>query len=116
MQRDALIAAGVNPRHLHQDHTSGARDDRPGLKTCLTLYAQREETRREHAREIVAALGLRSVRVSDYRMLILAAAREAATTERGLPITRAVIDKLKDKKLLVPAPTQLIGVWGATEQ
>lgn len=72
------------------------------------LYAQREETRREHAREIVSALGLRSVRVSDYRMLILAAAREAATTERGLPITRAVIDKLKDKKLLVPVPTQLI--------
>ncbi|WP_416775724.1 Tn3 family transposase [Xenorhabdus budapestensis] len=74
----------------------------------FTLYAQREETRREHAREIVSALALRSVRVSDYRMLILAAAREAATTERGLPITRAVIDQLKDKKLLVPAPTQLI--------
>ncbi|WP_455908686.1 Tn3 family transposase [Serratia liquefaciens] len=74
----------------------------------FTLYAQREETRREHAREIVSALGLRSVRVSDYRMLILAATREAATTERGLPITRAVIDQLKDKKLLVPVPTQLI--------
>lgn len=74
----------------------------------FTLYAQREETRREHAREIVSTLGLRSIRVSDYRMLILAAAREATTTERGLPITRAVIDKLKDKKLLVPVPTQLI--------
>lgn len=74
----------------------------------FALYAQREETRREHAREIVSVLGLRSVRVSDYRMLILAAAREAATTERGLPITRAVIDKLKDKKLLIPVPTQLI--------
>ncbi|EGX5978432.1 recombinase family protein [Salmonella enterica] len=35
LQRDALIAAGVDPRHLHQDHASGARDDRPGLKTCL---------------------------------------------------------------------------------
>jgi hypothetical protein len=74
----------------------------------FTLYAQREDTRREHASEIVSALGLRSVRVSDYRMLILAAAREAAITERGLPITRAVIDQLKDKKLLVPVPTQLI--------
>lgn len=79
----------------------------------FTLYAQREETRREHAREIVSALGLRSVRVSDYRMLILAAARQAATTERGLPITRAVIDKLKDKKLLVPVPAQLIRLPGA---
>lgn len=35
LQRDALITAGVDPRHLHQDHASGARDDRPGLKACL---------------------------------------------------------------------------------
>ncbi len=35
LQRDALIAAGVDDRHLHQDKVSGARDDRPGLKACL---------------------------------------------------------------------------------
>ena len=35
LQRDALLAAGVDNRHLHQDKASGARDDRPGLKTCL---------------------------------------------------------------------------------
>ncbi|HIA8142179.1 TPA: recombinase family protein [Escherichia coli] len=35
LQRDALIAAGVDPRHLHQDHASGARDNRPGLNSCL---------------------------------------------------------------------------------
>src|SRR3954465_13021616 len=35
LQRDALIAAGVGERHLHQDRASGARDDRPGLKACL---------------------------------------------------------------------------------
>eukprot|EP01037_Dinobryon_pediforme_P011758 gene11758-11849_t len=35
LQRDALIAAGVDERHLHIDKASGARDDRPGLKTCL---------------------------------------------------------------------------------
>jgi len=35
LQRDALIAAGVDERHLHQDRASGARDDRPGLKICL---------------------------------------------------------------------------------
>jgi DNA invertase Pin-like site-specific DNA recombinase len=27
LQRDALIDAGVDERHLHQDRTSGARDD-----------------------------------------------------------------------------------------
>ena len=36
LQRDALIAAGVDDRHLHQDRASGTRDDRPGLTACLT--------------------------------------------------------------------------------
>ena len=35
LQRDALVAAGVDGRHLHTDKASGARDDRPGLKACL---------------------------------------------------------------------------------
>ncbi len=35
LQRDALIAAGVDERHLHEDRGSGAKDDRPGLKACL---------------------------------------------------------------------------------
>ena len=35
LQRDALIAAGVDPRNLHSDVASGATVDRPGLKTCL---------------------------------------------------------------------------------
>src|SRR3546814_21000731 len=34
LQRDALVAAGVDPRNLHTDNASGARDDRPGLKDC----------------------------------------------------------------------------------
>lgn len=35
LQRDALVAAGVDERHLHQDRASGAKDDRPGLNACL---------------------------------------------------------------------------------
>lgn len=35
LQRDALLAAGVDERHLYEDRASGARDDRPGLKECL---------------------------------------------------------------------------------
>ena len=35
LQLDALLAAGVDERHLHQDKQSGVRDDRAGLKTCL---------------------------------------------------------------------------------
>lgn len=37
LQRDALIAAGVDARHLFEDKASGARDDRPGLKACLAF-------------------------------------------------------------------------------
>ena len=39
LQRDALLTAGVDPRHLHEDKASGARDDRPGLKACLAFLA-----------------------------------------------------------------------------
>jgi DNA invertase Pin-like site-specific DNA recombinase len=35
LQRDALLAAGVDPRHLFEDKASGARDDRPGLQQAL---------------------------------------------------------------------------------
>jgi DNA invertase Pin-like site-specific DNA recombinase len=34
-QRDALLAAGVEPGRLYQDLASGRRDDRPGLAACL---------------------------------------------------------------------------------
>jgi len=35
LQRDALLAAGVDARHLFEDRASGATDDRPGLTTAL---------------------------------------------------------------------------------
>jgi DNA invertase Pin-like site-specific DNA recombinase len=35
LQRDALLAAGIDARHLFEDHASGAKDDRPGLAKAL---------------------------------------------------------------------------------
>jgi DNA invertase Pin-like site-specific DNA recombinase len=35
LQRDALLAAGVDPARLYEDHASGKRDARPGLEACL---------------------------------------------------------------------------------
>jgi len=35
LQRDALLAAGVDARHLFEDRASGARGDRPGLAKAL---------------------------------------------------------------------------------
>jgi len=37
LQRDALLAAGVDQRHLFEDHASGAKDDRPGLISALAF-------------------------------------------------------------------------------
>lgn len=35
LQRDALIAAGVQEDRIYQDSTSGKNEDRPGLQNCL---------------------------------------------------------------------------------
>lgn len=35
LQRDALLAAGVEPDRIYEDQASGKRDDRPGLDACL---------------------------------------------------------------------------------
>jgi DNA invertase Pin-like site-specific DNA recombinase len=37
LQHDALIAAGVDARHLYEDHASGARDDRTGLAEAMAF-------------------------------------------------------------------------------
>lgn len=35
LQRDALIAAGVEEKYIYQDYASGKLEDRPGLTSCL---------------------------------------------------------------------------------
>lgn len=35
LQRDALLAAGVDPEQLYEDQASGKQDDRPQLAACL---------------------------------------------------------------------------------
>jgi DNA invertase Pin-like site-specific DNA recombinase len=37
LQRDALLTAGVDARHLFEDHASGSRDDRVGLAGALAF-------------------------------------------------------------------------------
>ena len=37
LQRDALLAAGIDERHLFEDRASGSRDDRAGLAKALAF-------------------------------------------------------------------------------
>jgi DNA invertase Pin-like site-specific DNA recombinase len=37
LQRDALLAAAVDERHLFEDHAPGAKDDRRGLISALAF-------------------------------------------------------------------------------
>jgi DNA invertase Pin-like site-specific DNA recombinase len=37
LQRDALLSAGVDERHLFEDHASGCRGDRVGLAKALAF-------------------------------------------------------------------------------
>ena len=42
LQRDALLSAGVDSRHLFEDHASGAKDDRCGLAKALEFVKSNE--------------------------------------------------------------------------
>ncbi|MEO7108530.1 MAG: recombinase family protein, partial [Rhodoferax sp.] len=35
LQRDALVLAGIDAKHLYEDQASGKREDRPGMAACL---------------------------------------------------------------------------------
>lgn len=40
LQRDALLAVGVQPEHLYEDLASGKKEDRVGLNACLKALRQ----------------------------------------------------------------------------
>ena len=71
---------------------------------AFDLYAERDETRREHAAEIADLLGLRTIGQADHRAAIAAGAAAAAATERGASIVTAIVDALKGRRILVPGP------------
>jgi hypothetical protein len=69
----------------------------------FTDHAHRLQTVTDHARLLAAALGLRSPVNSDLPMMIEAAAKAAWSTDRGQPITEAVVAKLRAAKIILPA-------------
>jgi DNA invertase Pin-like site-specific DNA recombinase len=43
LQRDALLAAGVEPQSLYEDAASGKKDDRSGLAACLKALREGDQ-------------------------------------------------------------------------
>ncbi len=65
-------------------------------------YAQRAETRREHALELQQYLGLRTFRLADWRTCLRVGADAAWATDRGEPIVFAILGHLRATNVLLP--------------
>jgi len=65
-------------------------------------YARRDQTRREHATELHATLGVRSFRLSDWRDCLRIGTQAAWATDRGEPIVQAMLAHLRASSVLVP--------------
>ena len=65
-------------------------------------YARRPQTMTDHARQLAAALGLRTPTMADLPPMIEAAAEAARGTDRGQPIAAAVAAALHDAHIILP--------------
>ncbi len=70
-------------------------------------YARRDQTRREHAAELQAVLGLRGFRLADWRACLRAGTDAAWATDRGAPIVEAMLVHLLGAGVLVPGAAVL---------
>ena len=77
-------------------------------------YARRGTTRREHFGEAAKHLGLRTCTAADRRDLLAYATNEAMSTEKGSTIIIALLQHLRDHRIIVPAPASIerIGLAG----
>ena len=67
-------------------------------------YSRRPPTRIEHARELALRLGLRASGRADMPMMVDLAAEAAWSTDRGFDIASALMEGLRDRKIILPAP------------
>jgi len=65
-------------------------------------YAERDQTRREHALEIQAALGLRPLSRTLYRELAAWLLPTALATDHGLTLVATLIEELRRRRIVCP--------------
>ncbi len=96
LQRDALLAAGVDARHLFEEHASGAGDDRPGLSTALLFHVfgalAQYERALTHERVIAGlATAKRRGRVGGRPAVIVGEKREAIIAALNGGMSKAAV-------------------------
>ncbi len=75
--------------------------------TAFADYAARDQTRREHAAELAAALRLQSFRLANWRACLRVGAEAAWATDRGEPIVAAMLAHLRREGVIVPGAAVL---------
>nr|WP_172687275.1 Tn3 family transposase [Ancylobacter novellus] len=70
-------------------------------------YGRRRPTRLEHSQEVAKRLGLRSSGRADMPLMVDIAAEAAWSTDRGVDIANALMEGLRDRKIILPAPGTL---------
>ncbi|HEY8071925.1 MAG TPA: DUF4158 domain-containing protein [Methylocystis sp.] len=77
-------------------------------------YARRDTTRREHFGKAAERLGFRVCTSADRRDLLVCATNEAMTTDKGSTIVSALLQRLRDHRIVLPAPASIerIGLAG----
>ena len=68
----------------------------------LASYAERDQTRREHAVELQRYLGLRRFGLTDWRRCLRVGTDAAWATDRGEPIVQAILADLRRDGVMVP--------------
>ncbi len=66
-------------------------------------YARRDETRREHARELQAAFGYRPFTVTEYRRCCGVLMALALQTNKAVVLAQALLEALRADRIIVPA-------------
>jgi hypothetical protein len=70
---------------------------------AFSLYARREETRRDHTARLMMYLDTRSATLQDRRAALLSAIRAAATSDDGAAIVSSIVVAFRARGALLPA-------------
>ena len=81
------------------NYIAGQINADPGL---FSLYARREETRRDHIAHLLRYLEMRSPTGEDRRAALLAGIEAASATDKGAVIAKAVVTTFRERRALLP--------------